>query len=73
MNSFRNLPHPPEGLEPVKKMLLQELMRLAIVAKLTAALLKVLDPVETCVLDFRRKASLNLTSLNVDYKHAGST
>jgi len=45
MDSFRNLPHPSKRLEPVKNMLLQEAFYLAVITKLTAALLKMLDPV----------------------------
>ena len=51
MNPFRNLPHPSKGLKPVKEMLLQELMYLIVVAKLCAALLEMLNPVEACVPD----------------------
>jgi hypothetical protein len=47
-------------------------MHLAIVAKLIAALLNVLDPVETSVLDFGRKIPLNQASLDVGHRHAGS-
>ncbi|KAF7504246.1 hypothetical protein GJ744_002568 [Endocarpon pusillum] len=47
-------------------------MHLIIIAKLSPALLNVLDPVETSVLDFGRKIPLNQASLNVGHKHAGS-
>jgi hypothetical protein len=53
-------------------MFLKETMDLAIVAKLTAALLNVLDPVQTCVLNFGRKTTLNPPSLDLGYKLAGS-
>ena len=52
-------------------MLLQELVYLVVVAKLSAAFLKMLNPVETCVLDFRRKTLPNSASLDVGHKHAG--
>jgi len=67
MNSFRNLPHPSKGLEPVKKMLLQELMYLVVVAKVRAALLEMLDPVETCILNLRWKILLYLTFFDLRY------
>jgi hypothetical protein len=51
MNSFRDLAHPPESLEPMQEVLLQETVYLAVVAKLSVALLKMLDPVETCILE----------------------
>jgi hypothetical protein len=47
-------------------------MHLVVVAKLSAALVKMLDPVETCILNLRRKTELNSTTLNVGYKHTGS-
>lgn len=57
----------------MKEMLLQELVHLAIIVKLGAALLNMLDPALTCVLDFMRKALFNLPSLHISYKHARST
>ena len=45
MNSFSNFPHPSKGLEPVKEMLLQERVHLAVVATLGAALLLLTLPV----------------------------
>lgn len=72
MNPFRNLPHPGQSLKPVTKILLQELIHLVFIAKLRTALLKMRDPVETCVLNLRRKTLLNSTTLNVGYKFTGS-
>jgi hypothetical protein len=51
----------------MKKVLLQELMYVTIVLKLITAFLKVLDPIETCILDFRKKTSINSASL--DFGH----
>jgi hypothetical protein len=45
MNPFWNFSHPPKGLKPVKEMLLEELVHLVIVARLSTALLEMLDPV----------------------------
>jgi hypothetical protein len=47
-------------------------MYLVIVAKLSAALVKMLNPVETCILNLRRKTAFNSTALDVAYKHTGS-
>lgn len=69
MNAFGNLPHPSKGLKPVKEMLLQELMHLVLVTKLSAAFLKMLDLVETCVLHIKRTAPVNLTALDHGHKH----
>jgi hypothetical protein len=53
MNPFRSLPHPAKSLKPVKEMYLEELMDLVVVAKqsTTTTLLKMLNPVEACILD----------------------
>ena len=72
MNPFRHLPHPPKSLKPVKEMLLQELMHLVVIVKLSTAFLKMLDPIETCILDLGRKTVLNSTALDVGYKHTRS-
>ncbi len=71
MDSFRDFLHPTKSLKPVKKMLLQELMHLAIVTKPTSAFLKMLEPVETCILNLKRKTALNSTALNFSYKRTG--
>jgi hypothetical protein len=42
----------------VKKMYLEELMDMVVVVKLSTALLKMLNPVETCVPDLKRKMLL---------------
>ena len=68
MNSFRDLPNPPKGLKPVKKMLLQELMYLVVIVKLSITLLEMLNPVETCVPDVWRKTLLYATTLYVSDK-----
>jgi hypothetical protein len=67
MNTIGDLPHPPKCLEPVKEMLLQKLVYLVVVAKLSAALLNVLNPVATGVLNFGRKTLLNSASLDIGY------
>jgi len=72
MNPFRNLPNLSKGLKLVKEMLLQELIYLIVVAKLRPALLKILNLVETCILNLRRKTLLYSTARNVGYKHARS-
>jgi hypothetical protein len=51
MNPFRSLPDPAKGLKPVKEMYLEELMDLVVVIKLSTTLLKMLNPVETRVLN----------------------
>jgi hypothetical protein len=51
----------------MKEMHLQELMHLVTIVKLSTAPLKMLDPVETCILDFRRKTALNSTTLNISH------
>jgi hypothetical protein len=71
MNPFRNLPHPPKSFKPVKKILLQELIYLVVV-KLSAALLKMLDLVETCILDLERKTALNSIAIYIGYERTRS-
>ena len=56
----------------MKEVYLQELIYLVIVAKLSAALTKILNPVEAYILDLRRKTILNSTTLNVGYKRTRS-
>jgi hypothetical protein len=56
----------------VKEMLLQELINLAIVTEVTAALPNMLGPVATSVLNFRRKTLLNSAALDIGYKHTRS-
>ena len=53
MNSFREHFHPPKCLKPMEKMVLQELMYLAVIIKLSFTLLKMANPVETRVLDLK--------------------
>jgi hypothetical protein len=43
---------------------LEELMDVVVVVELSATILKMLNPVETCVTDLRRKTLLYLTFLN---------
>jgi hypothetical protein len=50
---------------------LEELMDFVVVAKLSTTLLKMLDPVETRVLNLRRKTLLHLTAVNIGYKDSG--
>jgi len=72
MNPFRDLPHPAQCLKPVKEMLPQEHMDLVIIPKLSTTLPKMLDPVQACILNLRRKTLLHSIALYVNYKHAGS-
>jgi len=71
MNPFGDPPHPAQRLEPVKEILLQELIYLVIVLKLSTALLKMLNPVETGILNLRRKTSLYLAAFNVSHERSG--
>ena len=68
MNPFRDFPHPPKSLKPVKQVLPQEPIHFVVILKLVAALLNMLDPVETRILNFRRQVLLHLTSLYVSSK-----
>jgi hypothetical protein len=54
----------------VKEMLLKEPMYLVVIAKLRAALLEMLDPVETCVLNLRWKTPPDSTTFDVSYERA---
>ena len=72
MNPFRDLPHPAQRLKPVKKMLLQKLIDLIVVVELFTTLLKMLDPVETCVLDPRRKPFMHSTALHISHENTWS-
>ena len=72
MNPFRDLPHPAQRLEPVKKMLLQKLMDVIVAVEPFTTLLKMLDPVETCVLDLRRKPFIYSTALYTSQEHTWS-
>ena len=51
-------------------MLLQESMHLVIVRKFYAAVLKMLNLIETCVLNFRRKIALDMMNLDFGHKYA---
>ena len=53
-------------------MYLEELMDLAVIVKLSVTLLEMLNPVETCILNFRRKNALNSTAFDIAYKYTGS-
>ena len=46
-------------------------MNLVVLAELSAALLEMLNLVETRILNLRRKTLLYSTACNVNYKHAG--
>jgi hypothetical protein len=72
MNSFRDLPRPAQGLKPMKQVRLQELMNLVVVIQLGLAFLKMLDPIETCVLNLGRKALFHLTTAYISNKHTRS-
>jgi hypothetical protein len=47
-------------------------MDLIVVMNLGTAFLKMLDPVETCILNFWRKAFFNSTALHLCYQHTRS-
>ena len=68
MNPFGNLSHPPKSLKPVEEMLPQELMHLIVILKPSTALLDVIDPVETSILNLRRKALHHSTALYLSSK-----
>ena len=72
MDPFRNLLHPTKSLEPMKEMLLQELMHLIVVAKLSAALVKMLNPVETCILKLWWKTAFDSTAVYVSHERTRS-
>jgi hypothetical protein len=50
---------------------LQEPIDLVVVMELFTTLLKMLDLVETCVLNLRRKKLLHLTTVNISHKDSG--
>jgi len=50
-------------------MSLQELIDLVVVVELNATLPKMLDPVETRILNFRRKTLFHLSALYLVYEH----
>jgi hypothetical protein len=56
----------------MKQMHLQELMDLIVVIKPITALLKMLHPVETGILNFRRKAFLYSNVFNISDEHIGA-
>ena len=68
MDPFRGLLYPPKSLNPVKEMLLQELVYLVVITKLSVAFLKMLDPVETCILNVGWKTPLDSTAFDVSYE-----
>src|SRR6266480_5524332 len=68
MNSFRDLAHPAEGLKPVKQMLLQEFVYFVIIVKLSTTLLKMVNPVETCILEIWRETLVYLAAVHVGCK-----
>ena len=68
MYPFRDLLYPPKSLNPVKEMLLQELVYLVVITKLSVAFLKMLDPVETCVLNLGWKTPPDSTTFDASYK-----
>ena len=68
MYPFRDLLYPPKSLNPVKEMLLQELVYLVVIVKLSVAFLKMLDPVETCVLNLGWKTPPDSTTFDISYE-----
>jgi hypothetical protein len=69
MHTIGDLPYPPKRLKPVKEMLLQEDVYLTVVGKLSTALLHMVDPVPTGVLNFEGNTLLDPISLGIDYEH----
>jgi hypothetical protein len=69
MNPFRDLPHPAQRLKPVKKIFLQKLMDLIVIVELFTTLLKMLDPVETYVLELRKKSFIHSTALHISHEY----
>jgi hypothetical protein len=57
--------HQAESFEPVEKVLLEKGVELVIVIKLRTTPLKMLDPVETCILSLWRKTFLNSTAVDL--------
>ena len=53
----------PKSFEPVKEMLLQKVVDLFATAKLSTALPEMLNPVQACILQFKKKTLLYLASL----------
>jgi hypothetical protein len=56
----------------VKEMFPEELMNLVVIVKLSTSLLKMLNPIETGVLDLERKKLINEVFRYVNHKRAGS-
>jgi hypothetical protein len=56
----------------MKQMHLQELMNLVVVVEFVTTLLKMLDPVETCILNLRREVLFYSTALHVSDEYTGS-
>jgi hypothetical protein len=56
----------------VKKVLLQKLMYLAVIVKLSTTLLEMQNPIERCILDLKRKTILYSTAVDMAYKHTRS-
>ena len=58
--------------QPVKKVLLQKLMYLAMIVKLGTTLLEMQNPIERCILDLKRKTILYSIAVDMVYKHTRS-
>ena len=56
----------------MEQMLPQELMNLVVIIELSIALLKVVNPVKTCILNLGRKILLHSTAFYICQKHTGS-
>jgi hypothetical protein len=56
----------------VEQVLPQELMYLVVITRLSTTLLKMLDPVDTCILNFWRKKLLNSAAFYVICESAGT-
>jgi hypothetical protein len=56
----------------VEQMLLQELMNLVVIVKLSTTLLKMLDPVEAYILNIGSKVLLYSTALYISHEYTRS-
>jgi hypothetical protein len=56
----------------VEEMYLEKLMDLVVIGKLSITFLKMLNPVEACIPNLRRKALLYSSARDISHKYAGS-
>lgn len=60
-------PVQPRSLKSVKEMFLEELIHLIVIVKRSITLLKVLNPIETCILDLWRETLPYSTTLYISH------